>query len=277
MTDKPAPPAPVVTENIPSTGGQISAIASANAPFIYFDGASFFGLLHGIGQITLDANRLIAVGPDGRIANRSGRRRPSEKLLTRSEEFARRHRRHPFGGRTNAGRQVELRRSAPQHTPSRTTMKPVLALALALASPAWADSGILQDPTLTPGSVRTTDVGEICSTDTRSLRHWSRDRDDHILAEYGLPVGSHPTFEVDHLVPLCLGGADSDANLWPEPRRSIEPTWSAERKDDLEARMCSLVCAGELDVVEAQRMMAEDWTAAYGRFFREKHPDAAAE
>ena len=72
---------------------------------------------------------------------------------------------------------------------------------------------------LTPGAVRTTNIGEICSTPTSTLRHWSRERDDHIMAEYGLPMGAHPQYEVDHLVPLCLGGNDDDRNLWPEPRR----------------------------------------------------------
>ena len=32
--------------------------------------------------------------------------------------------------------------------------------------------------------------------------------------------------------------------------------------------MRELICAGQLDVREAQRMMAEDWVDAYGRFFR---------
>jgi hypothetical protein len=103
---------------------------------------------------------------------------------------------------------------------------------------------------------------------TRELRHWSRDRDDRIMAEYGLRPGPHPQYEIDHSIPLCLGGADSDANLWPQPRRSIEPTWNAERKDELEARMCSLVCSGQLDAVEAQREIADDWTEAYTKFFR---------
>jgi hypothetical protein len=74
--------------------------------------------------------------------------------------------------------------------------------------------------------------------------------------------------EIDHLIPLCLGGADTDSNLWPEPRRSLEPEFNAERKDDLEHRLCQLVCAGELDAREAQRAIAEDWTAAYSRFSR---------
>jgi hypothetical protein len=144
-----------------------------------------------------------------------------------------------------------------------------LALLAPLVSPAFADSTIVPDPVLTPGQVRTTNIGEVCSTDTRSLRHWSRERDDRILAEYGLSPGPHPQYEIDHLIPLCLGGADSDANLWPEPRRGVEATWSAERKDELEARMCSLVCSEALDVVEAQRAISEDWTAAFVKFLGE--------
>ena len=63
-----------------------------------------------------------------------------------------------------------------------------LALFALFSPPAWANSGILPDPTITPGAVRTTNIGEVCSTSTRDLRHWSRERDDHIMAEYGLPT-----------------------------------------------------------------------------------------
>jgi hypothetical protein len=151
----------------------------------------------------------------------------------------------------------------------------IAALALiALASPAWADSGALPDPSLTPGAVRTVDVGEICSHGTRELRHWSRERDDRILGEYGLPAGPHPQYEIDHLIPLELGGADDDSNLWPEQRRSIEPVYNAERKDELENRLARLVCSHQLDVREAQRLIAEDWTSAFARFFPESRMNA---
>jgi len=83
---------------------------------------------------------------------------------------------------------------------------------------------VLPDPALTPGAVRTMDAGDVCiDRRTRQYRHWSRPRDDRILAEYGLPPGLHPSYEVDHLIPLDLGGADVDANLWPEPRLAIYP------------------------------------------------------
>jgi hypothetical protein len=117
----------------------------------------------------------------------------------------------------------------------------VLAFLMAARPAAAKDWAIIPDPTITPGAVRTTDVGAICSTPTSELRHWSRERDDRIMAEYRLPLGPHNDFEIDHLVPLCLGGADTDSSLWPELRRSIEKEWPAEMKDDLEHRLRQMV------------------------------------
>ena len=152
-------------------------------------------------------------------------------------------------------------------------MKRLLLIAgasfIAALVPAFADTTIVPDPTLTPGAVRTTDVAEICSTGTRELRHWSRERDDRIMAEYELEPGPHPEYEIDHLIPLGIGGADDDKNLWPEPRRSIEPIYNAERKDRLEWKLRDLVCSGALDVQEAQKAIAEDWTAAFIKFLGE--------
>jgi hypothetical protein len=155
--------------------------------------------------------------------------------------------------------------------PKRASWGILAALAagsLMLATPAFADSTIVPDPTITPGAVRTPEVGEICSHGTRELRSWSRDRDDFILREY-LPPGPHPDYEVDHLIPLGIGGADDDRNLWPEPRRSIESIWSAERKGRLEWKVRKLVCSGALDVREAQRAIADDWTAAFVKYVGE--------
>jgi hypothetical protein len=147
-------------------------------------------------------------------------------------------------------------------------MRPNLVVVALLATVPGMAQAVVPDPTLTPGAVTTTDVYEICSHGTSGLRHWSRERDDRIMTEYGLPPGPHPDFEGDHLIPLCLGGADADSNLWAEPRRSIEKKWPAELKDELEHWLCEMVCAGELDVVVAQKEIAEDWTESYRKRFR---------
>jgi hypothetical protein len=72
-------------------------------------------------------------------------------------------------------------------------------------------------------------------------------------SSHGLPAGPHPNFEIDYLAPLGVGGADDDRNLWPEPRRSVEPIWYAEAKDRLELRLNAMICAGEISPVEAQK------------------------
>jgi hypothetical protein len=60
MADDPAPNVPVqVAEIIPSVAGDVSGVASANAPFIYFDGAPTFGFKEGIANITLEALRYV--------------------------------------------------------------------------------------------------------------------------------------------------------------------------------------------------------------------------
>jgi hypothetical protein len=68
MADEPAMTLPIQTEVIPARAGEISAIASASAPFVYFENARFFGFFNGIGQVTLEANRLMATTFDGQIA-----------------------------------------------------------------------------------------------------------------------------------------------------------------------------------------------------------------
>ena len=140
----------------------------------------------------------------------------------------------------------------------------VVALAALTCSAAHAtEYSIVPDPTLTPGAVRTTDPVEICEHSTREYRHWSREADDRILIAYGLPPGPHPEVEIDHLIPLGVGGADDDRNKWPEPRRSVEPVWNAEAKDRLELKLYKMICAGGIDPVEAQAEFTNDWTEAY--------------
>ena len=92
----------------------------------------------------------------------------------------------------------------------------------------------------------------ICSTGTRQLRHGDCARDDRIMAEYGLPAGLHPDFEIDHLIPVEIGGTDDARNLWPEPGRSIEPQWNAEARDR--------PCIG----APARRESTEDWPRKAG-------------
>jgi hypothetical protein len=53
MADNADPPPPVGT--LSSVSGGILAVASAHAPFLYFEAASAFGILGGVIRVTLEA------------------------------------------------------------------------------------------------------------------------------------------------------------------------------------------------------------------------------
>jgi len=56
----------------------------------------------------------------------------------------------------------------------------------------------------------------------------------HPCPATGKPSGPCPGWVVDHVVPLCLGGADTPANMqWQERQESL-------KKDVLEWRACAL-------------------------------------
>ncbi len=65
MPDEPDKPS--VIETIPSVQGSISAIGSANAPFIYFENVPFYGFLNGVGQVTMEAGRIFGADANGKV------------------------------------------------------------------------------------------------------------------------------------------------------------------------------------------------------------------
>lgn len=85
-----------------------------------------------------------------------------------------------------------------------------------------------------------------------------------LLREHGLQPSDADRFELDHLVPLALGGHPRRIeNLWLQPWAG---EWSARRKDQLELRLKALVCSGALPLAEARRVIAADWRAAWSKY-----------
>jgi hypothetical protein len=72
------------------------------------------------------------------------------------------------------------------------------------------------------------------------------------------------SIEIDHIVPLELGGSNSLANLFPEPGSGNA---DYHVKDALENRAKAWVCEGRLSLAAARRGFATDWEALYGRLF----------
>ena len=149
-------------------------------------------------------------------------------------------------------------------------------LALLLASPAWADCVrdpqgpcLTPDPALTPGAVdprvtQATLQQTICAKGyTKTIRHTSGKLKAQIYRRYGGRERS-PHAEVDHLIPLEVGGADVAANLWIQSYDTAP--WNAHLKDRLEHLMRRKVCAGELTLAEGQAVFLGDWRAGYVKF-----------
>jgi hypothetical protein len=70
---------------------------------------------------------------------------------------------------------------------------------------------------------------------------------------YPQPRGA---YEVDHLIPLELGGDNTIANLWPE---AADPVPGFHEKDKVENYLHRQVCSGAMGLTDAQRQIASDW------------------
>ena len=82
------------------------------------------------------------------------------------------------------------------------------------AGPAY----VYPNRSLTPGAVLTTDASTICAPGyASSVRDVSTATKEQVYAEYGVsypqPLGA---YEVDHFIPLEIGGSNDLKNLWLE-------------------------------------------------------------
>jgi hypothetical protein len=128
--------------------------------------------------------------------------------------------------------------------------------------------GALPDRRCSPGAYSgALTSAVICASGFRTgtIRDVPQSEKAAVEREYGLearPYGR--TLEIDHIVPLELGGSNSIANLFPE-RANAGPGYHV--KDRLENRLHVLVCAGALPLRTAQREIARDWRALYSKVF----------
>lgn len=151
-----------------------------------------------------------------------------------------------------------------------------LLLVLVLAVPLWcADvahaavchGGIRPDVVCTPGATNPA-VTQVTIGTTICVKGWTstvrppvrvtapikRER----MAAYGVGRQSPARYELDHFIPLELGGATVDIrNLWPE---YLAGKRGALTKDGVENKLRARVCRGMMTLAEAQRQIVKDWT-----------------
>lgn len=112
------------------------------------------------------------------------------------------------------------------------------------------------NPTETPG--------QLCTTPTayrypEKIAYCERDVDSYtknaIIAKYDTLFGyqirsmNRGDFKIDHLIPLCAGGANSTENLWPQHKSVYNVT------DPLEPVVCEKMSQGKLLQADAIKLI----------------------
>jgi hypothetical protein len=118
----------------------------------------------------------------------------------------------------------------------------------------------LPDPAVTPGAIRTSDAKQVCGISTKKFRHTTAAMKAEAYKEYGATKKAGTCCEVDHLIPLELGGLDDVKNLWPQP---YLPKPAAHEKDEVENYLAKQVCAGKRNLADAQKAISTNWLAVY--------------
>lgn len=151
----------------------------------------------------------------------------------------------------------------------RSVLLPAM-LFLVAASPPY-----LPDPLTTPGAANPDITPEnmsetICnpSWSTKSIRPPASYTDELKRKQLSDPQYDDKNtsdYEEDHLISLEIGGDPrSENNLWPEPYTPWQGSACGARvKDRLEDKLHKMVCAGQIDLRQAQHEISTDWVKSY--------------
>jgi hypothetical protein len=141
-------------------------------------------------------------------------------------------------------------------------------LFLAQAVLAQQPTPLLPNPNLTPGDTFDVTAQDVCvpgyAKKVRAVPAWLKRQ---AYPEYGITQYKTGDYEVDHLIPLSLGGSNSI-----RPQSTKTSPWNSYVKDALERKLHKLVCSGELDLKTAQREIATNWIEAYQKYVSKSPP-----
>jgi hypothetical protein len=134
-------------------------------------------------------------------------------------------------------------------------------IVVTLALPACISTALAADLPLNPDVTPTTISTTICQTGwTQTVRPYVADMKRikaEMLAAIGESIERRNQYELDHKIPLALGGAVIDRrNL------ALQPIDEAREKDAIEVCLSSLVCERKIDLDDAQSAIWENWQKA---------------
>jgi hypothetical protein len=118
------------------------------------------------------------------------------------------------------------------------------------------------DANCSPGDIFTdVTAAQVCTPGYSSgVRNVPQSEKNQVYAEYGITSHTSGQYEVDHFIPLELGGSNDISNLWPEPATPIP---GFHEKDKVENYLHAQVCSGAMSLSDAQSAIASDWVAVY--------------
>ena len=117
---------------------------------------------------------------------------------------------------------------------------------------------------LTPGAVTTTDANVVCNTPTHTRApSIPIATQTAVFAAYGYttPASQHK-YTLDYLIPYNLGGAPTQANIWPAAVRGT----GFSQKAQTDYILHQLVCRRTISLALAQDSLKADWYAAWLRY-----------
>src|SRR3954470_7209142 len=146
----------------------------------------------------------------------------------------------------------------------RTAWFSFFAAAAVIGVPAWA-AAQLPSSFQTPGSKGKANEAQVCAADfeasAKPIAKWQREQ---ALERYGKRPEDF-TGELDHLIPLSLGGSNDPDNLWPIPsNRDMGP----EQKKALDLKLHQMVCDKTIKLKDAQDAIRKDWVKAYNQYVK---------
>ena len=140
-----------------------------------------------------------------------------------------------------------------------------MAAAALIGVPSYA-AAQLPSSLQTPGNKSKANEAQVCAADFEaSVKPMAKWQHDQALERYGKRPEDF-TGELDHLIPISLGGTNDPENLWPLPaNKDMGP----EQKKALDLKLHQMVCDKTIKLKDAQDAIKKDWVKAYNQYVKD--------
>jgi hypothetical protein len=146
-------------------------------------------------------------------------------------------------------------------------MRRLLSVLFLLASAAWAYPSNAINEDVTQATIDQTICVPGYTKTVRPATVYTNGVKKKLLRERGLDETHMSEYELDHIIPLALGG--HPRKLENLMLQAWEGHDGAKKKDRLEVKLKKLVCSGAVPLNEARGAIYDDWAAAYRKYVGE--------